>query len=146
VAGAVIVSRNEVVGNFIGIDAAGGDIVGNVATGNAEGFHVRGSANVENNTASKNVGGFGFLVFKGFNGRLTRNNIFSNERAGFIGCGVYNQDIVGLNATNNYWGSPDGPDGPTADLSCDSRVAPGTGTTRTQPFATRPFKVKILKP
>ncbi|HUE87606.1 MAG TPA: right-handed parallel beta-helix repeat-containing protein [Vicinamibacterales bacterium] len=146
VAGAATVTGNEVIGNLTGIDARGGNIVRNVATGNRDGFLLGGAPKVENNSASKNTGGFGFLVLAGFSGTLTKNNMFSNARRGISGCGVQNTHVVGLDATNNYWGSRDGPGFPPADLNCDSTTGPGTGTTKTAPFATKPFKVKLVKP
>jgi hypothetical protein len=77
---------------------------------------------------------YGFVVFAPFTGVFTKNNMM-----GSVGCGLYNLGVIGLNATNNYWGAAPGT--PSADEVCNSG-----GTTNYLPWATKPFTVMILKP
>jgi hypothetical protein len=49
--GAATVSKNELLGNWNGISATGGNVVGNVATANQHGIFVTGSATVVSNAA-----------------------------------------------------------------------------------------------
>ena len=58
------------------------------------------------------------------------------------GWGPGNDGVVGVNATNNYWGAPSGPGAGTTDTVCNY----SGGVTRFTPFATKPFTVKVLKP
>jgi parallel beta-helix repeat protein len=145
VAGDVTVRKNEAIDNVVGIEATGGIVVANLATANGTGFHLRGGATVTSNAAFKNHA-FGFTVASDFAGTISKNNMIGNKPLGAFGCGLINQHIVELNATNNYWGTDDGPGLPPADQVCDSRNQPGVGTTRTTPFATQPFRLQILTP
>jgi hypothetical protein len=138
VAGAATVSKNLVNSNGIGIAARGGNVVGNVASGNlGVGISMSGKATVSGNAAYSN--GIGFNVIPPFSGVFTRNNMFGNHNGN---CGLGNEGVVGLTATNNYWGVATGPGIPPANFVCNE----DGGTTTTSPFATRPFKVEILKP
>jgi parallel beta-helix repeat protein len=130
VAGAAIVSNNQVTNNRDGVNAAGGSVIGNVATANATGIYASGATIVSGNAAYMNEWGF---TIEAFTGLLTRNNIVAN------GCGLEN--LVGpLQATNNYWGVATGPGIFPADNTCFMYGA------TTSPFATTPFQVQILKP
>ena len=136
VGGAVTVSKNLVTGNAAGIWVPGGKIVGNVALGNLDGIAAAGDTAVSGNAVSMNANGF--LISDdgpGFTGVFTKNNMFGNV------CGVSNS-VVGFEATNNYWGAATGPGAPPAENVCNVVG----GTTTTSPFATTPFKVKILNP
>ena len=131
----VTISKNQVADNGTGITADGGNVVGNVAVNNFKGIVVSGAANVTGNAAYANVN-VGFQVLAPFSGVITKNNMFGNL------CGLENTAIVGLAATNNYWGAPTGPIDTPPDLSCDI----SGGSTDFTPFATKPFAVKVLKP
>lgn len=132
--GAATVSKNQVMRNSYGISATGGTVVGNVATANiASGILAEGTTNVVSNAAHMNGGGI--FVDSGFSGVVTKNNVFANR-----GCGLFNEGVVGLKATNNYWGAATGPGAAPADDAC------GPVPTTTSPFATKPFTVKVLKP
>jgi len=61
---------------------------------------------------------------------------------GSFNCGLENNGVIGLTATNNYWGVAAGPGAPPADNVCNF----SGGTTTTSPSATKPFLVKPLKP
>jgi hypothetical protein len=139
--GAARVSKNEVIYNSYGMRASAGELIGNVATGNRSGFLLSGTVTVSGNAAYMNS--TGFHVSPPFTGSFTRNNMFGNGTPE-SNCGVANGGISGLVATNNYWGTADGPGAPPADTACvDSGY---TGSTITWPYATKPFAVKILKP
>jgi hypothetical protein len=132
--GAAVVSKNQVIGNDYGIRAFGGSVVGNVATRNEFGFQINAPATVTGNAAYHNRNeGFGIgsssVVF-------TKNNMYAN--ASSFHCGM-TSTLNGLNAKNNYWGSPSGPATPPADTACSPNPI-------TSPYATKPFAVKILKP
>jgi hypothetical protein len=131
----ITVSKNQVVDNNYGIVADGGSVVGNVATGNGRGIEVTGTANVTGNATYANFLN-GIFVHNPFVGAITKNNMFGN------GCGLFNQGVIGLAATNNYWGARTRPGGGAADTTCNSVG----GTTDVTPFATKPFAVKVLKP
>ena len=137
--GAATVSKNQVWLNGEGIDAAGGSVVGNVATANGNGIHVNGSTKVTSNAVYANQVS-GIFVFSPFSGVITKNNMFAN--ASFDNCGLINNGVIGLKATNNYWGAPTGSGAPPANDVCNFSM----GTTTTSPFATKPFLVKPLKP
>jgi len=81
-----------------------------------------------------------------FNGpaTATKNNLYGNGDFDLYvkGCGTSNNGVVGVNATNNYWGAPSGPGAGTADTVCNY----DGGVTRFTPFATKPFTVKVVKP
>ena len=139
--GAAVISKNQVVGNLKGIQASGGDVVGNVVTGNHFGIMVLGNPTVVGNGVYKNrvtgISGGG-----GSSPVLSKNNLFGNADD-MPQCGLWNGGVVGLKATNNYWGSPAGP----GTLSGGDSVCHSFGgTTTTAPFATKPFAVKIMKP
>lgn len=78
----------------------------------------------------------GSRCFEPFLGAITKNNMFGND------CGLLNVGVIGLAATNNYWGAPAGPGAGAADTTCEQLG----GTTDVTPFATKPFAVTILKP
>jgi hypothetical protein len=138
VAGAATVSKNLVNSNDIGILARGGNVVGNVASGNFRvGISMTGGATVSGNATYAN--GTGFTAIPPFTGVFTRNNMFGNREDN---CGLVNEGVVGVTATNNYWGVATGPGLPPANFVCNE----DGGTTMTSPFATVPFKVQILKP
>ena len=131
----ITVSKNQVADNLYGIVADGGSVVGNVAINNRAGIFVKGTANATGNATYGNHD-FGIFVTNPFVGVITKNNIFGNE------CGLFNLGVVGVAATNNYWGAPTGPGGGAADTTCNENG----GTTDVTPFATKPFAVKVLKP
>jgi copper-binding protein NosD len=140
--GAAIVSKNQVWHNENGIVATGGTVVGNVATANLGGIVVTGSAQILSNGVYANAvddDGSGIAVRGPFNGVIKKNNLFANPSGG---CGLVNIGVIGLAATNNYWGVATGPGAPPADDVCNFNG----GTTTTSPFATKPFAVKVLKP
>ena len=60
------------------------------------------------------------------------SNLVDNQ-----GCDLSNNDICGLQATNNYWGSATGPGLDPADDICNK----GIGTTSSVPFAVQAFNV-----
>jgi hypothetical protein len=129
------VSKNQVWHNESGIFATGGSVVGNVATANAVGVFVTGTASASRNASYLNLDGF--QTVPPYSGVVTKNNMHGNGI-----CGLRNHGVVGLDATNNYWGVATGPGGPPADSECTD---PGSSTDVT-PFATKPFTVKVLKP
>jgi len=136
--GSATVSKNQVMNNFYGISATGGDVVGNVATANFTGIVLlEGTAHASTNAVYMNWD-FGFGIQSPFSGVVTKNNIFANGSTN-SNCGLVNDGVVGLNATNNYWGAASGPGAPPADKVCGSNAT-------TSPFATKPFPVKPLKP
>jgi parallel beta-helix repeat protein len=138
--GAAVISKNQVINNKNGISAYGGTVSGNVATGNRIGIEVLGSPTVVGNAVYKNrVSG---IYVGGGSPVISKNNLFGNADD-MPQCGLWNGGVVGLKATNNYWGNPAGP-GTLAggDAVCHSF----SGTTTTSPFATKPFAVKIIKP
>jgi len=135
--GAATVSKNQVWRNAEGIVATGGSVVGNVATDNGNAIFVYGSAKVTSNAIYANSG-VGIFVLSPFSGVITKNNMFGNGSP-VENCGLWNHDIAGLVATNNYWGAATGPGPAPADRECN--VA-----TDVTPFATKPFTVKPLKP
>ena len=137
--GAATVSKNQVWRNAEGILAAGGSVVGNVATANGNGIHVNGSTKVTSNAVYANDVA-GIFVLSPFSGVITKNNMFGN--GGSDNCGLMNNGVIGLKATNNYWGAATGPGAPPADNVCNF----SGGTTTTSPSATEPFLVKPLKP
>jgi hypothetical protein len=131
--GAAVVARNQIMRNSVGIEAEGGSVVGNVLRSNTEGIILRAPAVVTGNALHTNS--LGIDVRTG-EGTIRKNNLLGN------GCAIYNPLIAGLNATNNYWGSPHGPSSAGADEACGHAAF----TTITSPFATKPFAVKVLKP
>jgi hypothetical protein len=131
---AATVSKNQVMHNDYGIASTGGKVLGNVVAFNETGILVTGPTTVKNNAAYSN--NTGIFVIDPFSGLVTTNNIFNNA------CGVTNQAVVGLNATNNYWGAATGPGAPPASSTCTAV----DGTTSTTPFAVKPFTVQVLKP
>jgi hypothetical protein len=136
--GAATLSKNQVWRNAEGIVAAGASVVGNVATANGNGINVNGSTKVMSNAVYANeVSG---IFVSTFSGVITKNNMFGN--GGFDNCGLINNGVIGLKATNNYWGTPTGPGAPPANNVCNF----SPGTTTTSPAATKPFLVKPLKP
>jgi hypothetical protein len=143
--GAATVSKNQVWGNGYGIVAAGGSVVGNVVTANLGGMLVTGTAQVLSNAVYANGPaddyGIGIRVDRPFSGAVKRNNLVGNTFGG-LDCGLWNAGVIGLDATNNYWGVPTGPGAPPADSVCNI----DGGTTTTSPMATKPFTVKPLKP
>ena len=139
--GAATVSKNQVVRNGLGIEATGGSVVGNVAINNTYGIAVSGSTRVTGNAGNANVlAGIYVKTTSAFIGDVTKNNFFANDDS--RNCGLINGGIVGLRASNNYWGAASGPGAPPANSVCH----PFGGTTTTSPFATTPFAVKPLKP
>jgi hypothetical protein len=142
--GAATVSKNQVWHNENGIFATGGSVVGNVATANLLGIFVTGSARVTSNAVyvnGVNGDGDGIAVSAPFSGVVTKNNLFGSPFE-VSDCGLLNNGVIGLAATNNYWGVATGPGAPPADNTCNVNG----GTTTTSPFATKPFLVKPLKP
>ena len=139
--GAATVSKNQVVRNGLGIEATGGSVVGNVAINNTYGIAVSGSTQVTGNAGNANVlAGIYVRATSAFTGNVTKNNFFANDDS--RNCGLINGGVVGLRASNNYWGAASGPGAPPANSVCH----PFGGTTTTSPFATTPFAVKPLKP
>jgi parallel beta-helix repeat protein len=139
--GAATVSKNQVVRNGYGIDATGGSVVGNVATDNSYGIRIEGSPRVTSNALYANVlAGIAVRPTLPFSGVVSKNNFFGSDDDS--NCGLINLGVVGLQATNNYWGAATGPGALPADNVCH----PFGGTTTTSPFATKPFAVKVLKP
>jgi len=67
--------------------------------------------------------------------------MFANDSAG-ENCGLLNSEIAGLNARDNYWGSPTGPGPAPANYVCNTNSA----STITAPYAVKPSAVLILKP
>jgi copper-binding protein NosD len=131
--GAVIVRKNEVTANVLGILATGGDVVGNVVAQNRDyGIDVGGPTRVLGNAVYAQTTSNGIFVRSGFSGTLTKNNLMGNS------CALYNQGSPNLKAPNNYWGSPDGP-GFGFNRVCGN-------PTQFTPVATKPFAVKVLKP
>jgi hypothetical protein len=124
------VSKNQVSLNTTGIVADGGSVVGNVANANSRGIFLRGSASAVGNATYGNL--FGFVV-SGFTGVIQKNNIVGNLSS----CGLINDGVVGLVATNNYWGAATGPGPEPADAVCNF----SGGTTTTTPFATARFAI-----
>ena len=59
------------------------------------------------------------------------NDIFANE---IVNCGLRNESGGAVNATNNFWGSANGPGADPADEPCDV-----SGTTSVIPFGTKRF-------
>jgi len=143
--GAATVSKNQVWHNENGIVATGGKVAGNVATANLLGIMATGSAQVTGNAVYSNgiddVDGAGIIVNAPFSGVITKNNLIGNAFGSF-NCGLENNGVIGLTATNNYWGVAAGPGAPPADNVCNF----SGGTTTTSPSATKPFLVKPLKP
>jgi hypothetical protein len=138
------VLKNSLTQNSIAIFASGTNLIsGNLITSNYEAIEAAGpgAGDLIGNAVYANVIGFGVDV--PFGGRIEKNNIFGNS-----GCGLENGDptfggVLGLDATNNYWGASTGPGSDPADGVCNL----GGGTSVTTPFATKPFKVKApIKP
>lgn len=115
-------------------------VVGNVVTATAVGISLEDGAKAVGNAVSGNIYGIAAQGAEGlpFSGSIERNNIASS-----LYCGVDNEGVPVLNATNNYWGAASGPGPVPADQVCNEE---GTTTTVT-PFATVPFLVKApIKP
>jgi hypothetical protein len=158
--GVVLIDGNQVIGWTVGIHTQGDGktvrknqvslsgntgiwakgsttVVGNVVTACPFGINLADYATAIGNSTHGNPF-FGFYVSGSdspFSGSIEKNNVFGNRD-----CGLFNLDVPGLLAQNNYWGAATGP---AADDVCDA----GTGTTTVSPFATKPFKVKApIKP
>lgn len=127
------VRKNQVSHNERGIRAVAGMIVGNLVFENSTGIHASGSPTVESNGVNFNR--YGIYIEVPYTGTVRKNNIFGNY------CGLIHNAPVGLSVPNNYWGSPDGPDVPEADVVC---VFPPRDTQ--SPFLTKPVKVVPLRP
>jgi len=132
-------SKNQVSMSGAGIFASGGTAVGNVTVGNATGISLQSSASATGNAVYGNIQGFVVTgQFIGpFTGVIRKNNIFGSRIFGGAACGLVNNAVVGLSATNNYWGSSTGPGPEPADGVCNANG----GTTTTTPFATTRFAI-----
>ncbi len=76
--------------------------------------------------------------------RITENNVYGNnsqEFAGHTNCGLHISDNVGgpVDATNNFWGSADGPGLDPADAICND----GEAGIDSAPFAVREFRIDL---
>jgi hypothetical protein len=139
------VRKNQVSVNFTsGIQAEGDSVVsGNIITATAIGIKLLDGAKAVGNAIYGIPNGIGIYVDtdsgdRPFSGVIERNNLIGD------GCGVYNEDVPVLNATNNYWGAASGPGPAPAAQVCHGDE--GLTTTVT-PFATTPFTVKApIKP
>jgi hypothetical protein len=142
VRGAAVLSKSQVVRNYIGVTAAGGSVVsGNSVSANIYGIDLTSGATATGNAVFAN--GLSGISVDG-PATATKNNLYGNGDFSFFekGCGISNNGVVGLKATNNYWGAPSGPGAGTADTVCNY----SDGVTTFTPFATKPFTVKVLKP
>jgi hypothetical protein len=137
-----LVSKNHALENDIGLLSSGGMVSSNIATANEIGISVTGTADVINNGIYSNAVR-GMEVSTPFSGVINKNNLFGNGVPGqCLSAGLYNAGASGLNAINNYWGTPGGPAAPPADAPCNN----SQGTINILPFAKKPFTVTILKP
>lgn len=154
-------------------DESGGMVVeGNVVSANdgngilANRLNDIGTSNVilRGNVVSRNIGA-GFRL-DGTNLTLTGNVVLGNGFAGvqidalsdppvlvkndFVGnggpdggrCGVFNFGAQPVAAPDSYWGAPTGPGPRPADAACSDSAA----AVVTEPFATKPHKVKPKLP
>ena len=140
--GAAVLSKSQLVRNFIGVTAAGSSMVsGNSVSAGIYGIYLTSGATATGNAVFANA-----ISGIRFNGpaTATKNNLYGNGDFDLYvkGCGTSNYGVVGANATNNYWGAPSGPGAGTADTVCNY----DGGVTRFTPFATKPFTVKVVKP
>jgi hypothetical protein len=120
------VADNVALGNTTsGIHATGGSASHNIAAGNGAGFSASFAGLLSANLALGNTTGID--AFSG-SGPVNGNNIFGNQ------CGLRNEGLNTLNATNNYWGAATGPGADPADNVC-------SGAANTSPFAATPFAV-----
>jgi hypothetical protein len=116
-------SKNHVSLCDIGIVAQGGNVVGNVVIGTNFAIGLESAGSATGNAVHGN--GVGFDVFPPatglFTGSVRKNNIFGNASpiVGGSSCGLVNEGVPGLTATNNYWGASTGPGGDPADAVCD---------------------------
>lgn len=134
------VRKNQVsVSTGYGIDAQVGPVVtGNIVIATGTGLNLEGEARAVSNAVYGNTFGIRAEAANGRQPVIERNNIVSSPY-----CGMYNQDVSILNATNNYWGAASGPGPDPADQVCNDEET----TTVTTPFATTPFIVKApIKP
>jgi len=125
------VHGNRVTLNINGVFTLGSNTVtGNVATANFRGLQSDEGDTIVGNAANGNVN----CIFAPdtFTGSAQKNNLVGNQ------CGVLHSVTIGMNATNNYWGTATGPGPPPADDACNFLG----GTTTVTPFAAKPFKVK----
>src|SRR5262245_40797810 len=114
------INKNQVMHSSVGILAAMGTVTSNVVTGNFVGLNLQGSVQATSNSAYMNVAA-GISVSIGFTGIVTKNNMFGNGsplQASF--CGLINSGVAGLNASNNYWGTPAGPGAAGANGVCNA--------------------------
>jgi len=142
VRGAAVLSKSQIVRNYIGVTAAGSSVVsGNSVSAGIYGIYLTSGASATGNAVFAN--GLSGISLNG-PATATKNNLYGNgDFDPYVkGCGISNNGVVGSNATNNYWGAPSGPGAGTADTVCNY----DGGVTRFTPFATKPFTVKVVKP
>jgi hypothetical protein len=123
--------------NLLGFDVSTGRFTGNVVNSNqTHGFFVNGSdVEIRRNLIIGN-GNLGIRAFSKV--VITENNIFGNDTLGG-NCGLLNQGVTSLLATNNFWGTPSGPGPDPADAVCNDVGA----TTIVHPFATEAFRIAV---
>jgi len=164
----VVIKGNQVIGWRTGIEAhgPGRTVKGNVSVLNDTGIFANTTGKIARNVVIANgavgleiinvvAGAVGNAVLgnygdglevgigTGVSGPLELNNIFGNAIAGNGACGAGNFGVVGLAATDNYWGAATGPGLDPADDLCNL----GVGTTTVTPFALDPFPLSApIKP
>ena len=126
---------NGTSGFNVAVATSGGSVTGNAAIANGEngialtgpGFTIR-----DNSAIGNDQNGLGF---SDASSDPSGGNLFGN-----LGCGLRNASDGASNARHIYFGSKDGPsDTDPADRVCNI----GASTTDSDPFATRPAKLKV---
>jgi hypothetical protein len=112
---------------------------GNVVSGNQLGIFTLNAPTIVDNAMYGNVTA-GIEVGMPFTGTIAGNDFVGNSPTD--NCALQNDGVIGLAASDNYWGASTGPGPNPADDVCNTG-----GSTTTSPFASSPFLVKApIKP
>lgn len=118
---------------------------GNVASRNAEaGFQIDGTAITLTGNVALGNGVAGIRIDPmSASPVLVANDVIGNGGSNGTLCGVSNLSPLQVTATQSYWGAATGPGPRPADDACSGL---GAGVIVTEPFATKPRKVKTKVP
>ncbi|MEP7246744.1 MAG: right-handed parallel beta-helix repeat-containing protein [Gammaproteobacteria bacterium] len=148
--GSIEFSGNIVNNNESGLSLSGAtfSVTDNSIVNNAsQGAQFSGTfTSVQRNTVAGNRGS-GIVVFDATVGTFRSNNLYGNGSSSIpvsgdlrANCGLVNATFHALIASNNYWGSPQGPGSDPADDACafDGTPAPIVAPIATQAFPITP--------
>jgi hypothetical protein len=143
-AGRHVIAGNTSTANGIGFGFGVGTYIvkNNVASNNQSSGFVFGHSDhtIQRNTSVGND--TGFFVAPTFSGPVGQPRFHFNNMIGNRRCGLFNNSGRTIDATNNYWGSPNGPGPKPADAAPNvpaCRGTEGTNTATVVPFSRKRF-------